>query len=593
MKRATGTGWRARTMLVAAVASAGACGRLEGCRRGAFVAELVNKQGVVERNTPANASLWAGIDPGQRFYLGDAVRAGAASQGRIRLAGGGAFTIGAGGLVRFSARRGPGTAPGAMALRVETGEVEVEGEGGEIVIETSLGVLRVERGARGRLRAPGAPGGETRFEVAVGSVVLERVGGVPVRAEAGQQLRIELAGVFVEPAEASAVPSAIPSAVPSAAPSAAPSVVASAIPSVAPSVVASATPSATSSSGATPSVSADPSAAPAATASAAPAVATANARLLPGPSAGASASAAPSAVTNVEPSAAPDVPASLSANSTLAPATHVPDVEVSMSGSVTVHATRLPVHVRVGVGASCPAGAVVSAGRVSPSGAAGGVLELPEGSHRVTVRCIEGGRLTARAVATASVRVRRDSGAASMPASAPRTSVDLDGRNYSVLYQNLLPVLNVRWPGAPASAQSFELTMRPTSGGASSITLRGNSPEITVPSGRAAEGTYALQMSAGGAHSQSTGVRIEFDNAAPAAQIREPSAGSITPGATVSVSGVVTIANSSVRVNEADVPLDGQLRFRTEATAPAQGSLVIRISSPRQGVHYYLRAVGP
>ena len=54
-----------------------------------------------------------------------------------------------------------------------------------------------------------------------------------------------------------------------------------------------------------------------------------------------------------------------------------------------------------------------------------------------------------KVVARGTVRVERDAGTSQLPARAPTSLVDADGRGYTVYYQNQLPEVRVRWPNAP------------------------------------------------------------------------------------------------------------------------------------------------
>jgi hypothetical protein len=83
-------------------------------------------------------------------------------------------------------------------------------------------------------------------------------------------------------------------------------------------------------------------------------------------------------------------------------------------------------------------------------------------------------------------------------------------------------------------------------------------------------------------------LKIDFDNAAPAANIQQPPAGTAVSG-TTTVAGVA-VDGAKVSVSGVELPLDAQFRFRDEGSAkPGETSLAIRISHPKHGVHYYLR----
>jgi hypothetical protein len=205
------------------------------------------------------------------------------------------------------------------------------------------------------------------------------------------------------------------------------------------------------------------------------------------------------------------------------------------------------------------------------------------------VRCLdESGVSDVKAEGT--IAIAKDSGAAQLPRRAPHNTIDADGRRYTVLYQNLLPQLTVEWPTAPAG-KSFILHVEPEHGDARTVDAR--TASVKFPAGKLAEGTYNLWFEIPddpGHRSPKTTLRIDFDNAAPAANIQEPAAGAPLSGA-VTVAGVA-VDGAKVSVSGAELPLDAQFRFREQVSAKAgELSLAIRIAHPKHGVHYYLRTL--
>jgi hypothetical protein len=222
------------------------------------------------------------------------------------------------------------------------------------------------------------------------------------------------------------------------------------------------------------------------------------------------------------------------------------------------------------------------------SGAAN--IAVTPGSNRYRVRCSSGGTPEATTAASGTLSVRRDTGRQRLPRRPPRNVVDTDGRRYTLLYQNLLPIVTVRWPGAPSSG-SYVLNLQPASGAAT--TRRAGQPTVTLESGSVPEGTHRVWFEAPGAsppRSPPTTLSVRFDNAAPSAFLREPAPGAAIRGS-VRVSGVA-VEGSSVSVGGVELPLDRQFRFAGTVTA-SEGldALAIKIVHPRSGVHYYLRRV--
>ncbi len=210
------------------------------------------------------------------------------------------------------------------------------------------------------------------------------------------------------------------------------------------------------------------------------------------------------------------------------------------------------------------------------------------GIHAYRVRCFKGGTLREQESASGRIRVLRDSGKAQLPRSAPSTRVDTDGRNYTVLYQNLLPEIRVNWPKAPAASE-YTLTAKRLPGGTPEV-FSSAKPSHVFSGGDLREGRYAFTYSSNtGKTSKSTTLVIDFDNAAPKASITSPAQGSATPGTTVEVAGVA-MAGWSVAVEGKPIPMAAKHRFSTPLTVGTETDAIsIRLAHPVHGVHYYLR----
>jgi hypothetical protein len=211
---------------------------------------------------------------------------------------------------------------------------------------------------------------------------------------------------------------------------------------------------------------------------------------------------------------------------------------------------------------------------------------LSPGANRYRLRCASGGSETGGTVAQGTLIVRRDSGGQQLPRRPSRNVVDTDGRRYTLLYQNILPIVTVRWPNAP-SGSSYTLHV-------GSDTFTANSPSHILESGQVGEGTHRVFFEAAGAtpeRSQVTTLSIRYDNATTAAYIRQPDPGANVSG-TVTVSGTC-VAGCTVSASGQDLPLDTAHRFSGEVSVPTDlDALAIRITHPRTGIHYYLRRAG-
>ncbi len=210
------------------------------------------------------------------------------------------------------------------------------------------------------------------------------------------------------------------------------------------------------------------------------------------------------------------------------------------------------------------------------------------GYTRYRVRCLRGNAVV-RSSRTTSLRVMRDTGKTRLPDSAPSTSLDVDGRNYTVMYQNLLPSIVVNWTRAPRNSGPYYLEIRSNSG--SSKTLRTLRPTHRFNPGDLNEGTYKLSFRATrqNAKSPASTLRIRFDNAAPKASLSSPNNASFKPGDKVRVEGV-TVKGWNVMVNGKTLSTDDNARFNSTVTVPKNvRGLAVRLINPRRGIHYYTR----
>lgn len=261
-------------------------------------------------------------------------------------------------------------------------------------------------------------------------------------------------------------------------------------------------------------------------------------------------------------------------------------VEIPAGESAVIHDPGSPpTLVRIAFGERCPGiGLVTISGgrrRLRYRGEGGAIVPLAPGRARYAIQCGN------RSSPGGTIQVRRDDGTHRLQSVAPRNVVDADGRTYDVLYQNALPILTVRWREAGAGGP---FALHVLSGGRDR-TFAAPGGRAELGSGEVGEGTHRVFFTAGARRSPETTVRIRFDNAAPAASLREPSSSAPLSGSRAHVAGVV-LAGFSVRAGGVELPIDPQQRFSGEVAIPADlDALAVRISHPRHGVHYYLRRV--
>lgn len=259
------------------------------------------------------------------------------------------------------------------------------------------------------------------------------------------------------------------------------------------------------------------------------------------------------------------------------------DFAIGAGATITVHDPRPPTAIGLRFSEQCAGRGIVEIMRggsaaMSSSGSGQANVLLNAGAHSYRVRCAGGGDPI-----TGTLRVVRDSGIAPLPPSAPRTMVDADGRNYRVMYQTHIPDITVRWPRPPATGP-YTLTIR---GPGQPRSMNSTAPRFELASGTLATGTYTLELRAGTASARPTTLEIRFDNAMPTASIRSPGDRSFSAGETVHVSGIA-VAGWSASVDGVNLPLDPQLRFEGDVTAPSH-ALAIELRHPSRGRHIYLR----
>jgi hypothetical protein len=206
---------------------------------------------------------------------------------------------------------------------------------------------------------------------------------------------------------------------------------------------------------------------------------------------------------------------------------------------------------------------------------------VPAGTWAYRVRC-DGAKTL-----TGTIRIARDSGRAPLPKAAARTTVEADGREYTILYENRLPELLLAWKNAPASGRYAFVLQAPNG---KPRRLDSASPQLTLRSGELAEGSYKFWVENQDTkrRSDTTQIVIDFNNAAPSASLE---AVDVKDGK-VQIRGVV-IEGSTVTVAGKPVELDRHRRFTVEAApSPGEDGVGIRIAHPKLGVHYYVVSTG-
>ena len=251
-------------------------------------------------------------------------------------------------------------------------------------------------------------------------------------------------------------------------------------------------------------------------------------------------------------------------------------VELARPVSATIHAPTVPVSVGVRVG-DCEGGWLIvgRGGSRRRYQVAGGIasVSLGRGRHRWETRCSGVDRTRG------SLQVVRDSGTSPLPRSAPTSDVELDGRRYTVLYQNRVPAFAVRWPGTREPAVLM-VDGRPAARGPGRWALE---------AGRLSEGTHTLEARVGERRSAATTVMVRFDNVAPKVSIRAPANRAFASGETVAVQGVL-LPDWRARIDGRAVEAEPSGRFEASYRTPSdRDGFALELRHPRRGLHYYVR----
>jgi ferric-dicitrate binding protein FerR (iron transport regulator) len=264
-----------------------------------------------------------------------------------------------------------------------------------------------------------------------------------------------------------------------------------------------------------------------------------------------------------------------------------PHFFVEAGASFTVRDPRPPSAIGLRFGGKCSGAGVVEIRGISggANGTGSANVSLPAGRYAYALRCVAAEGTLGPSVADGTVRVMRDPGRTLLARVPPATVVDTDGRRYTILYQTLLPEITVRWPNGPATGP-YRLEV---GSGSRARTFAPTGLRHQFESGVLGEGVHPMTYIAGGTRSPTTTLAIGFDNAAPTASVRSPDDGSFAPGQTVRVAGIA-LAGWSVAVDGTPLPLDPQQRFEAQVQVPpTQDGIAIRLSHPSRGVHYYVR----
>jgi hypothetical protein len=174
-----------------------------------------------------------------------------------------------------------------------------------------------------------------------------------------------------------------------------------------------------------------------------------------------------------------------------------------------------------------------------------------------------------------------------LPQTPVTITADADGRRYTVSYQNLLPIITLRWPYAPR-ANAYHLVVQPAQG--QQLSEDSAQATVTLQTGRLGEGLHRFWFETPDHKRSETGsLQVSFDYAARTAYLTSPRDGEALSADSVRFAGG-TLLGSQVHVHGAPMKLDSHGRFTTNVRmAPEQSGAVVRVQHPSTGIHYYVR----
>jgi hypothetical protein len=266
------------------------------------------------------------------------------------------------------------------------------------------------------------------------------------------------------------------------------------------------------------------------------------------------------------------------------------DLTIGLGAAATIYDPKPPTAVAIDARALCPLGALLTVrGRAPTRMSAGETFLFPVGTHDYKLTCLNAAGQSSAVQSRGTVRVLRNPGTAQLPRSAPKNSIETDGRSYTIMFQNLLPVLEVRWPHAP-DAPAYNLTVQLATGRELQVHL--DKAQHVFAAGALPEGSHTLRFEAeraGNPRSRETTVELRYDNASPVASLRAPSVAGFEAGPTVHVAGIA-LPGSQVSVFDQHLALDAQQRFAGDVPVPVgTRAIAVRIQHPRTGIRYFVR----
>lgn len=611
------------------------------CTNESVLATLETREGQVDRDTKARQKAWSDATPGATFSMGDAVRTREAARAVLALDDGSQLDVRPKTVLRFS-DSAPKT--GEQGFDVETGEALLDVGDAGLILRTGLGLARIDGKSRVLVRRTT---GGVRFEVHVGRAVLETRDGKRNELQKGEGIVVGVGeAVLDSPSRAAAASAASTTPAPPEAAEAALPVTGDISGQVVGGGVSVKRPTAAAFAALAPGAVQVPSGSTVKVkqgstltlqSGGASAALAGNGTYLVGGadgtlvqvqhgsvalSGGRTRIAVPGGVIVTSTGSAASVETLKQGSRVRVSKNHVSvdtakgterveagqeallggdggvklagkgldyaDITLNSGDSLVVHDPKPPTAVRILFQGACPEGGTVRVqgkGATFASGSGSVALPFVPGRHAYALHCLAADGSESAPVSQGTLTIVQDAGTRPMPQKPPSTGVEADGRTYTVMYQNQLPAVSLRWSKAPEGA-GFVLSHRSSAGNRS---YKVSAPSYSFRSGALPEGSHTFYFEGGGKVSRQTTVQIRFDNAAPTASLQTPVALNVKQGESVNISGVAQ-PGWTVQINGKSADLDGQQRFSQKAEMPTdERALAVRLTHPQRGTHIYVR----
>jgi hypothetical protein len=270
--------------------------------------------------------------------------------------------------------------------------------------------------------------------------------------------------------------------------------------------------------------------------------------------------------------------------------TFVSDLVLDAGQSLVIHDPRPPSAIRFRFGPNCKEGAIVLGGDRSSRESASEwtdqgsvVVRIEPGTLEYRLECRDDLNQPLRVQAGGALTILKDSGTEPLETRSDAATIDVTGRQYTVLFHSQLPQVTFRWPDAP-KAPRYILSMS-YQGRTRKVFAR--DPVYGFAGGELPEGTHQAQFSARGVASDRTVVAVRFD---PTTRLVRMESRMAPSSDQIEVKGTVQ-TGWTLECQGAPVALGPEAQFSLQAPTRADGgALGLWVRHPSRPSHvYFLR----